>query len=145
MRTLGEVSAKGAAIEFTNKAGKGITAIAVKATGEAEYPASLFAVSEEIASGETVELLFGEIPAQEGGAQRLADLSVTLEDGKVYELHRVAVFDIAEATMRVEGDVAYLEYTTEDGASVSTLEDEKALAAHVAAEAEAAAAAAAEA
>ena len=141
-RSVGEADAKGSTFEFTNKAGKDIAAIAVKASGEAAYPASLIAAGEEIASGETVDLLCPEI------AGKQADFSVTLADGSAYELHQIPVYDIVEATMRLEGDIAYVEYENEAGDATSTLEAEKELAAQAAAaaaEAEAAAAAAAQA
>jgi hypothetical protein len=56
----------------------------------------------------------------------LADIKFTTADGMSYELHQLNLKDIKDATFKLDGGVAYLEYTSiETGAAVNTLEAEK--------------------
>ena len=93
----------------------------------------MIAEGAEIASGKTVELACPAVPepAPSGSdvqVKRLADMSVTIPGGEVYELHQVDVYDIASSELRLEGEIAYLDYTTKGGEHVSTLESERAIA-----------------
>lgn len=122
----------GASIEFTNKLGKNIAQVQVKKTGDAEYPAGLLAEGKTIENGQTVVLNCPDIPSETQGdvpLNPMADILLTMADGSQVELHQVTVYAMSKASVRAEGDVAYLEFTASDGtSSQSTLESEKAIA-----------------
>ena len=122
----------GASIEFTNKLGKNIAQVQVKKTGDAEYPAGLLAQGKTIENGKTVILNCPDIPSETQGdvpLNPMADILLTMADGSQVELHQVTVYAMSTATVRAEGDIAYLEFTASDGtSSQSTLESEKAIA-----------------
>lgn len=129
---MGIQAADAASFEFTNKSGKDIVAIAVKQAGTGEYPANMMADGLVVKSGDTVMLACPAIPeagAADSAAKRLADIAISFADGSACELHEVDVHDIAAADLRLDGDVAYLEYTAAGTSKkVSTQDAEKAVA-----------------
>ena len=120
--------------ELKNKTGKAIRSIAVKATGEAAYPENMLTSDQVIANGEAVLLACPALPepASNGSdvaVKRLADCMLVLSDESSVELHQLDVYDIASAEVRLDGQVAYLEYESANThETVSTLESEKAIA-----------------
>lgn len=124
---------------FTNQMGASIADIAVTAPGTADEPVSLIENGQAVADGQAFTV-YGQ--PVEGSA--VFDVVVSTADAR-YTLHNVDFDRTPQATIRLEGEVAYIEAEV-DGALVSTLQDEMALAeaeAQAAAEARAAAEAAA--
>ena len=123
-----------ASFAFTNKAGSEIKAIAIKSTGSSEYSENLLAGGKKIADGDTVLLYCPSIEAANSGEadvklNDMADIRIELADGRTFELHQVAVNNVADAAVCLAEEIAYLEYTGKsDGATASTLESEKAIA-----------------
>ncbi len=130
--SVGTEDPKGASFDLTNKLGKDISQLQLKAAGEGDYQPNMLKDGETIKSGETIVLNCPEIKAAEGGdvaLKPMVDILITLSDGTQVELHQVTVYSIDKAAVRAEGDVAYIEFSTEESASLqSTLESEKAIA-----------------
>lgn len=125
---------------FTNQIDAPIADIAVTAAGAPEgEPALLIENGQQVAVGEAFTVYQQPV---EGSA--VFDVTVSTADAS-YTLHNVDFSRMAQADIRLEGAVAYLEAEV-DGAPVSTLQDEMAIAeAEAQAAAEAAAAAEAQA
>lgn len=118
---LGTAGADGLRLTFTNATGLAITDLVVipsAIAGEAEVETtSLMKAGEEIAQGEQAVVLVDPV---EGSS--LFDVSIECGDD-VYTLHSVDFNLLDAATIRLEGDVAYLEIVV-DGSVISTLTEE---------------------
>ncbi|MBQ9069406.1 MAG: hypothetical protein IJ131_10205 [Eggerthellaceae bacterium] len=148
-RTVGATANAASQFNFANKTGKAIKALAVKPTQDTDFPASILASGDQVANGETVVLACPAVDAPEAGGQTAdvklearADMQLTLEDGTELVLHQLNLSDIKDAEVRVNGDVAYLDYTSiASGSKVSTLEAEQSISKNQTADAAAGAAA----
>lgn len=138
MLTLGQKSGTALQVVFTNGTGADITGFALMAVGSTEGPAPLMTAGEVLKDGKKA-LVYTE-PAGDA----LFDVVIQCAD-KQFSLHDLNFQKMETATIRLEGDIAYVE-TVIDGNAVSSLNEERdRAAAQAEAEAQAAAAAAGEA
>lgn len=134
--TIGEPVDDGVTFSLENGLDRGITAISVKNVGSSSFGAAL-SQDGELQPGEAATLNCAipaaEEPAEnstastmELGTSNLADMQVQTTGGTVYELHMLDLADIKDATLRVDGNMAYLEYTSvATGEQVSSLANEQ--------------------
>lgn len=124
-------------IVATNETGQAISSIAFKAEQDDAFGADLAQEADwandavaDIHLGEA-QLAAPEITAEDGSDDlifnNLQTMRITTSDGMTYELHQLNLADIKDASICLEGDIAYLEYTSVNtGEVVSTLDAEKA-------------------
>lgn len=122
-------------IATTNETGQAITEVALKTESEEAFGENL-AQSEEWANGEIAHIHLTQAqldspestevdPNQAAVPSNLYVLRIKTSDGMEYELHQLDLSDIKDASICIEGDVAYLEYTSiNTGELVNTLDDE---------------------
>jgi hypothetical protein len=131
-------------ISATNKTGQSITAVAIKSSSNEAYDSALEQDSDW-ENDAVAEIHFSE-PESEASAtseddtdlilNNLQSISFTTADGMTYELHQLNLSDIQDASLYLEDQIAYLEYTSvSTGEEVNTLDAEKAYQEQVAAEA----------
>lgn len=142
--TIGTASQDAVKISAKNETGQAITAVAVKSSFAEDFSDALEqsgdwqsdATAElyldpaivEVSSEKTVE---GEnatvTEEQDVILEPRTDIQITTADGMTYELHQLNIEDIKDATVKLEGDTAYLVYTSiATGEEVDTLEAEQA-------------------
>lgn len=107
-----------ATFELQNQTGKSVTAIKVKRADAKKYGTAL-SQSAPVAQDETVEVSY--TPSSDK-----SDIRITTDDGSRYTLHNVNVADIDDAALKVDGQTAYLTYTSVKlGTEQNTLQSEK--------------------
>lgn len=100
-----------------------ITAVAVKDSSLEEFPESMLKDKDVFAADEKRELYYDSESAvkaaeeaQQGDSDKLLepqyDVQITLKDGTVLVLHAFPFGDMEEGVIKVEEEVAYLEYTS---------------------------------
>lgn len=115
---VGSQDPNAVSFKLENELGKSVTSIEVKANSAKEYDGAL-AQSAPIGNGETVE--FSCVPDSDE-----SDLRIKTDDGSRYVLHAVNLGDMEDATLKVAGQTAYLDYTsTKLGTGQNTLAGEK--------------------
>lgn len=132
---IGNENAEAFAILLKNGTGQDITAITVKTSDKAEYPASMMKSGETLKNGKTAKFFY--TPEKTGDSAKGAsdtdklvnityNMQVTLADGSVIELSSFGFEDIKEeAELCYEESVGYIKYTSKtSGDSVSTKEQE---------------------
>lgn len=113
---FGTKSATTVDILFTNQTGAPITALSATPTVTADSARNLMADSDQIAAGKSARVYLEPV------GQETFTLTF-LCNGVPYALHDVDFSRITEASICLEGDVAYLT-TTIDGNAISTLQQE---------------------
>lgn len=137
-QTIGDKSDDAVSFALTNETGEDIESVAVKNYASTSYGAAL-TQEEALANGDTATLYCVEPEAAESNEgdtdddapavalNALTDVQVTMTSGMVYELHQLNLTDIKDATIKLEGELAYLSYTSnETGEAVDTLDAEQA-------------------
>lgn len=115
---IGDKNQNAATFELQNQTGKSVTAIKVKRADAKKYGTAL-SRSAPVGQDETVELSYA--PSSDK-----SDIRITTDDGSRYTLHNVNVADIDDAALKVDGQTAYLTYTSiKLGTEQNTLQDEK--------------------
>lgn len=142
--TIGTDSEDAVKISAKNETGQAITALAVKSTLAEDFsdaleqsgdwasdataelyldPAIIEVTSEKTVEGENATVT----EEQDVILEPRTDIRITTADGMTYELHQLNIEDIKDATVKLEGDTAYLVYTSiATGEEVDTLEAEQA-------------------
>ena len=148
---IGTKTDKTVAVTITNGTGKVITGMQVSDPATGEFGANVFSASNKVVNGEkvivnlenTAQATSASTSAGDVAIKAYPDVRVTFSDGTTADLHQLNLSDVTDATLKLDGTMAYLEYTSASSKTVvNTLESEKAAA--EAAEAAAAAAAAEE-
>lgn len=126
--TIGDVKSGAGEFLLKNETQKGITEVKVKAAQDADFPADPLVMSTKtFSTGSVAQVYLPPLDAAGGASQAKAAFQFTCADGTVYTLHDVSVNEIKEASLCVEGDVAYLKYTnSQNNQEVNTFESEKA-------------------
>ncbi len=127
--TIGDAKAGGGEFLLKNETQKGITGVKIKAAQDADFPAEALAMSTKtFTTGSVAQIYLPALAASDASSPVKAAIQFTCADGVVYTVHDVLVREIKEASLCVEGDVAYLKYTNaNNNQAVNTLESEKAL------------------
>ena len=123
-------------ITLDNKTGKDIKSFTVKAETEEEYPANMIDEEDPYVNNERRLLYYVPVKTSDvtyGDDDRIASQEYTIKiefsDKKTAELHQFPFEDMEEGVIKLEKDVAYIEYTSKlSGDKVSTKEAEKAIA-----------------
>lgn len=132
---IGNKNADAFEILLKNSTGKDITAIAVRTSDKAEYPANMMKSGETLKNGKTA--VFFYTPEKGAGSTQSAvntdkqinvtyHMQVTLADGGVIELSSFGFEDVKEeAELCYEENVGYIKYVSKtSGDAVSTKEQE---------------------
>lgn len=132
---IGNENADAYAVLLKNSTGQDITAIAVKTSDKAEYPANMMKSGEVLKKGKTAEFFY--TPEKKADSVQSAsntdklinityNMQVTLADNSVIELSSFGFEDIKEeAELCYEEAVGYIKYVSKtSGDSVSTKEQE---------------------
>ncbi len=152
--TIGTKADDSMLLHAVNETGKEITEVYAKGSAEEGYPEAALPSSEAWADGVAADIYIpatAETAAPAEGADvdvalsALYDLSFVFADGTTAELFEVPDGDFEDLAVKLEGDVAYLEYKNAEGAVESTLQHQQSVLEAKQAEAEAAAQAAAQA
>lgn len=114
---VGDESDSALNVVFTNGTGQEITDIAIIPAGAQDAPAFMMAEAEKVAGTEQVSV-FRE-PVNE---KTVFDVIIAMGETR-YTLHNLDFAAMDHATIRLEGDVAYIE-TVIDGKPYSTLQEE---------------------
>lgn len=114
---LGEETETALNVMFTNETGNEIANIAVVPAGVTDEPAFLM-TEEQVLAGSKKASVFTE----PYGEQRTFDVVLTIGDAQ-YVLHNLDFSQLSEVTIRMDGNVAYIESLI-DGQPVSTLQQE---------------------
>ena len=101
-------------IVLVNGTDQAVSSVAIKAVTDAEFGKNLLADGAAWDAKKKAQLFYNDA----------VDVAITLGD-TVYTLHGMNLANVKEATLAIEGDLAYLTYKA-DGKDASTLEDEKA-------------------
>lgn len=123
-------------ITLDNKTGKDIKSFTVKAETEEEYPANMIDEEDPYINNERRILYYVPVKTSDvtyGDDDRIASQEYTIRiefsDKKTAELHQFPFEDMEEGVIKLDKDVAYIEYTSKlTGDKVSTKEAEKAIA-----------------
>ena len=131
-KTIGEKTADALEIKVTNNTGKNVTAVSIKGD-EPEYPASMLPAGEVFANGET-RLLYCkslETVMVDGKATfAIQTMKLDFDDNTSAELNSLAYDDLQDVSIKLDGNVAYVEYVSKTTQQpISTWEAEKAYAA----------------
>ncbi|MCR5601231.1 MAG: hypothetical protein K6G33_10890 [Ruminococcus sp.] len=120
-------------LTVSNKTNKDIVSISVKSDIDKDYSANMINEKDPFVKNEKRLMYF--IPEKQEtityeDSEHVATMGYTIKiefsDKKSVELHQFPFKEIEYASLFIEGDVAYLEYTTKDkGEKVSTKEAEK--------------------
>lgn len=155
LRVIGEDNDGAFVVKITNETGQDITAIAVKGSSEEEWPDSMIGEGEEILEDETVKFCYTpdeEKPEEEKAEKEETeeaeekkenaeqdktaadtdkkvtetyDVTITLADESSYVLTGFAFEDMEEGTLKLEDEVAFVEYESKKSKEiVSTKEQE---------------------
>ena len=138
MKLIGDRAAGNSVYILTldNKTGKDIKSVTIKADTEEEYPANMIDEKDPYIKNERRLLYYvpnkvSDVTYGEGDEVATVGYTVKIEftDNKTSVLHNFPFGDIDEGEIKLEKDIAYLEYTSkETGDKVSTKEAEKAAA-----------------
>ncbi len=138
MKLIGDRAAGDSVYVLTldNKTGKDIKSFTVKADSEEEYPANMIDEKDPYIKNERRLLYYVPNKVSDvtyGDSDEIATVGYTVKieftDNKSAELHSFPFGDLDEGEIKLEKDIAYLEYTSkETGDKVSTKEAEKAAA-----------------
>ena len=138
MKLIGDRAAGDSVYVLTldNKTGKDIKSFTVKAETEEEYPSNMIDEKDPYVKNERRLLYYVPNKVSDvtyGDSEAVATVEYTIKieftDNKTAELHQFPFGDIDEGEIKLEGDVAYIEYVSkESGDKVSTKEAEKAAA-----------------
>lgn len=137
LRALGRETETALALEITNATGKDIIACAVKATQDAEYPASLVTKTTKIVADETIIVYLEPSgttqPEPALGASSdnptagdiilntLYNVSLTFDDDTTAELHELNLESLAALEVHLSSDgIAYVEFTDNESETGST-------------------------
>lgn len=142
---IGDESSK-TSFEATNKTGQAITAVAIKAESEQSFGANL-EQKNDWDNDKIADIHFNELESTPDGAEQSEDnsdvvlsnlqtLRIETADGMTYEMHQLNLSDIKDATILLDGDIAYMKYiSVANNEEVNTLEAEKAYREEIAAKA----------
>ncbi len=138
MKLIGDRAAGNSVYILTldNKTGKDIKSVTIKADSEEEYPANMIDEKDPYIKNERRLLYYVPNKVSDvtyGDSDMIATVGYTIKmeftDNKTAVLHNFPFGDIDEGEIKLEKDIAYLEYTSkESGQKVSTKESEKAIA-----------------
>ena len=138
MKLIGDRAAGNSVYILTldNKTGKDIKSVTIKADSEEEYPANMIDENDPYIKNERRLLYYVPNKVSDvtyGDSDMIATVGYTVKmeftDNKTAVLHNFPFGDIDEGEIKLEKDIAYLEYTSkESGQKVSTKESEKAIA-----------------
>jgi len=138
MKLIGDRAAGDSVYVLTldNKTGKDIKSFTVKADTEEEYPSNMIDEKDPYVKDERRLLYYVPNKVSDvtyGDSDEIATVGYTVKieftDNKSAELHSFPFGDLDEGEIKLEKDIAYLEYTSkETGNKVSTKEAEKAAA-----------------
>ena len=138
MKLIGDRAAGNSVYILTldNKTGKDIKSVTIKADSEEEYPANMIDEKDPYIKNERRLLYYVPNKVSDvtyGDSDMIATVGYTVKmeftDNKTAVLHNFPFGDIDEGEIKLEKDIAYLEYTSkESGQKVSTKESEKAIA-----------------
>ncbi len=122
LKTIGTESEDAFKVELKNSTGKDITAISVKLTEAAEYPATMLAAGDVFADEESRILYYkaeeaaaDTANAEDANAKVLTqgyDIQLTFEDSSTAELHSFPFEDIEKGEICFADEVAYVSYTS---------------------------------
>lgn len=133
LKVIGEESETAYKVVLENGTEQNVTVFSVKSSSEEEFPESMLPEKELFAADEK-RALYVEKEADEKQAkgEKLLDpqydIRFMLEDGREFMLHAFPFGDIEEGVIKIEGEIAYLEYTSvESKKPISTKEAELAV------------------
>lgn len=122
LKTIGTESEDAFKVELKNSTGKDITAISVKLTETAEYPATMLEAGDVFADEESRILYYkaeeataDTANAEDANAKVLTqgyDIQLTFEDSSTAELHSFPFEDIEKGEICFADEVAYVSYTS---------------------------------
>ena len=122
LKVIGTESEDAFKVELKNSTGKDITAISVKLTETAEYPATMLAAGDVFADEESRILYYkaeeataDTANAEDANAKVLTqgyDIQLTFEDSSTAELHSFPFEDIEKGEICFADEVAYVSYTS---------------------------------
>lgn len=135
LNTIGTKADDAFMVKLTNATGQDITAVSIKSSSDEAYPENMMEASDKFVKDETREVYYKPSEATkstvtEDGKEVPPEylMQITLEDGKTYELHAFPFEDMEEGKIELEGEFAYLTYTsTSTKEDVNTLDAEKAV------------------
>lgn len=120
--TMGTQSQDATTVTITNDMGKSIIGIAVKESAEKSYGDVMEPKDSMLADASTT--VYFDI----ADTSKRYDVKIDCDDGSLYELHKIKLANVQDATLKVEGQIAYAVYTSKaTGKEINTLEKEKGL------------------